>query len=198
MALPTKTLGPFTFKIDRPKGFVKKWPNKTFTYPCAYGFWPRLKGQDGEGLDAFVGDDPAGHLESFLKLKPDDHGKLVPDETKFLIGVNDRERSIIYRLYGNEVSERKTYSDFDEVRDALERFKPKRRKTASVAFSYGMKLALEQPLLNSPRFQRPAEEIGIQQKEQDVWNNFDGKTNPVGDTGSESAVGSLPSGGVVA
>ncbi len=198
MALPTKTLGPFTFKIDRPKGTVKKWPTKTFTYPCDYGYFPRLKGEDEEGLDAFVGDDPSGHLESFQKLKPNASGKLVLDETKFLLGVSDEERSKIYGLYGQEVHARKTYRDFEELGAALECFKPKRRqKTAmaagerSAAFLYGVKLS---ELINSSHQARPAEAIDIAGKLQNVWQSADAK---VDNTGSESAVGTLPDGGMV-
>src|SRR5882672_3959176 len=113
MALKTKTFGPLTFKIDRPAGTVKKWDRpdgsvKTFTYPCDYGYFPRLKGEDGEGLDAFVGDKEDGHLESFLKMKKDDKGRTVPDETKFLVGLTDADREKIYRLYGTETVNRKT------------------------------------------------------------------------------------------
>jgi hypothetical protein len=200
MALATKTLGPFTFKIDRPKGTVKKWPTKTFTYPCDYGYFPRLKGEDEEGLDAFVGDDPGGHLESFLKLRPDEHGRLVPDETKFLLGVSDRERETIYRLYGTEVSQRKVYADFDEVRAALERFQPKRRKTASVAARYGLKLAASArygvkfaTLYEIVREMTP-ESIDVDQKMQDVFRTADARPET---TGEESAVGMLPEGGTV-
>lgn len=133
--MKTKTFGPWTFKIDRPVGTVKTWSQpdggvKRFTYPCDYGMWPKLDGGDGEGLDAFVGDDPAGHLESFQKLKPGHDGKLVPDETKFLLGVTDAQREKIYALYGAEVNARRTYANMVEVGDALAKFPAKRRKSA--------------------------------------------------------------------
>lgn len=127
-----KQLGPFTFIIDRPKGRVKEWPQpdgsvKRFVYPCDYGYWPKIKGEDGEGLDAFVGDDPNGHKESFQKLNPDG----TPDETKFLLGVSDKEREIIYGLYKSEVNARRVYDDWDDVQAALDTFQTKRHKTAS-------------------------------------------------------------------
>ncbi len=133
MALQRKTLGGITFLIDRPEGYTKVWPTKSFTYPCDYGYFPRLKGEDDEGLDAFVGDDPEGHLESFQKLKPDAHGRMVLDETKFLLGVTDQERETIYKLYGDEVHARKTYRNWDEVKADLERFKTKKHSPAKTA-----------------------------------------------------------------
>lgn len=129
MTLKTKKFGPFIFKIDRPAGYVKEWPRpdgsvKRFTYPVDYGYWPKIKGEDGEGLDAFVGDDEKGHLESFQKLNPD--GSL--DETKFLLGVSDAEREKIYKLYGTEVHARRVYETFDDVQKALDTFKTKMHK----------------------------------------------------------------------
>jgi len=135
-----KKLGPFSFVIDRPKGSVKEWPQpdgsvKRFVYPCDYGYWPKIKGEDGEGLDAFVGDDPNGHKESFQKLNPDG----TPDETKFLLGVSDKEREVIYGLYKSEVNARRVYDDWDDVQAALDTFQTKRHKTASHnhRWSYG-------------------------------------------------------------
>jgi inorganic pyrophosphatase len=130
-----KKLGPFTFVIDRPKGTVKEWPGgKKFTYPCDYGYWPKIKGEDGEGLDAFVGDDEAGHLESFQKLHPDG----TPDETKFLLGVDDKQRGTIYGLYKNEVNARRVYRDWEEVEGAIEKFQTKMHKTSAHAHKWSV------------------------------------------------------------
>jgi hypothetical protein len=123
-----KRLGPFTFKIDRPKGYVKTWGSKSFTYPCDYGYFPGVKGEDGEALDAFVGDDLSGRMESFLKLKKDQSGNLVPDETKFLVGVSDKDAKKIYALYGDEVSQRVTYESVDDLKAAVKEFKPMKKK----------------------------------------------------------------------
>lgn len=129
-SLKKKTLGPFTFEIDRPKGTTKEWPGgKSFTYPVDYGFFPKLTGEDGEGLDAFVGDNPDGHLESFQKLKPNKDGKLVADETKYLLGVNDRQRETIYRLYGREINARRVYDSWKAVERSLERFEKEAAET---------------------------------------------------------------------
>lgn len=123
-----KRLGPFTFKIDRPKGYVKTWGSKSFTYPCDYGYFPGVKGEDGEALDAFVGDDLSGRMESFLKLKKDQSGNLVPDETKFLVGVSDKDAKKIYALYGDEASQRVTYESVDDLKAAVKEFKPMKKK----------------------------------------------------------------------
>lgn len=131
-SLRSKTFEGTRFLIDRPKGFVKVWPRpeggeKRFQYPCDYGYFPGLKGEDDEGLDAFVGDDPGGHFEVFQKLKPGERGGLVLDETKFLVGVTDAERECIYRLYGAEVHSRRVFRDMTHLREALEKFTPKKK-----------------------------------------------------------------------
>lgn len=133
MSLLRKTFGGLKFFIDRPKGTVKEWPQpdgtvRRFEYPCDYGlFQGGLLGEDEEGLDAFVGDDPNGHLESFQKLRREG-SKLVPDETKFLLGVTDAERETIYRLYGLEVNARRVYDNVDQLGEALKKFEPKRKR----------------------------------------------------------------------
>lgn len=126
--LGTKELGGLTFRIDRPKGYTKRWPNgRSWTYVVDYGYVPRVKGEDGEGLDAFVGDDPAGHLECFQKLRRDERtGRMVPDETKFLLGVTDAERETIYKFYGAEVNARQVFKTWDEVKAAIATFTPKK------------------------------------------------------------------------
>lgn len=120
-----KTHGGVSFVIDRPKGYTKHWPDKSFTYPCDYGYFPGLKGEDGEGLDAFVGDDTDGHYESFQKLTSD--APPVLDETKFLVGVNTADREKIYALYGNEIHARRIYRGMSELKAALEKFETKKK-----------------------------------------------------------------------
>jgi hypothetical protein len=138
--MKTKDFEGVRFYIDRPKGFVKTWDlpdgsKKTYTYPVDYGYFPKILGEDGEGLDAFVGDDPNGHYESFEKLKPSESGNgLVLDETKFLVGVTDAERDKIYGLYnGGEVSCRVTYPSLSMLLLKAESFKGKKHsKIATV------------------------------------------------------------------
>jgi hypothetical protein len=211
MALPEKKLGPFTFKIDRPKGTVKKWPGgKQFTYPVDYGYFPRIKGEDSEGLDSFVGDHETGHLESFLKLKPNDLGRMVPDETKFVLGVTDQDRETIYRLYRGEWCERKVYPDWKAVERDVDRFKTKRRaKEVAVekaATLYGVKVAVLENMLDgnvllhgtadsaSPDHMHWAEQADIQNKLQNAWRTADSQGAP---GASESSVGALPMDGVI-
>lgn len=130
-----------SFKIDRPKGTVKTWDlpdggKKVFVYPVDYGFFPGLLGEDDEGLDAFVGDDPNGHIEAFQKLKRDDQGQDVLDETKFLVGVTDRQREQIYALYGPEVWARRVFHDVKQMLKAASKFKKEKKaryKSASLA-----------------------------------------------------------------
>ena len=123
--LAEKRWGGFTFKIDRPKGFVKKWDQpdgsiKEYTYPVDYGYFVGHVGEDDEGLDAFVGSDPEGPIESFLKLKPDPKGggKMVPDETKFLIGLTPAERKAVLKLYKD--GELIDHTEYDDVYDLME------------------------------------------------------------------------------
>jgi hypothetical protein len=134
----TKRFGGVTFSIDRPRGFVKRWPRpdgteKVYTYPVDYGFFPNLRAEDGEGLDAFVGNDLHGHFESFEKLKPEG-SSWVHDEFKFLVGVTDAERAEIYRLYpSHEVNARRIYPDLQTlVRIAHAVSSPARVKAAAL------------------------------------------------------------------
>lgn len=116
----TKRFQGVAFTIDRPKGFVKRWKRpdgseKVYTYPVDYGYFPNLLADDGEGLDAFVGNSLHGHFESFEKLKPVG-AKWVHDEFKFLVGLTDAERAAVYSLYpGHEVNARRVYPDFQTL-----------------------------------------------------------------------------------
>lgn len=130
-ALDTKRWGGFTFEIDRPKGYVKTWDQpdgsvKKYKYPVDYGYFIGHTGEDDEGLDAFVGSDPAGKIESFLKLKPSetDPDELVPDETKFLVGLTPKEREQVMSLYEPEsVTEMQEYKDVYALVAALTEYR---------------------------------------------------------------------------
>ena len=134
--MKTKSFGNLNFRIDRPKGTVKTWNNpdgtsKTRTYPVDYGYFPRIKGEDGEGLDAFVGDSPNGHFEVFQKLKKDEKrpGRMVLDETKFLVGLNDEERKKAYNIYDpQEIHARRSYSSLGDLEKALTEWKGSHKK----------------------------------------------------------------------
>lgn len=134
LAFDTKQWGPFTFEIDRPKGFVKTWDQpdgsvKKYTYPVDYGYFVGHTGEDDEGLDAFVGDDPAGSIESFLKMKRDDGGDLIPDETKFMVGLSDSQREKVIGLYHpDEIVGLREYTDFYELLAALNAFRDRKKQ----------------------------------------------------------------------
>jgi len=132
----TKTFGNLSFRIDRPKGTVKTWNNpdgtsKTRTYPVDYGYFPRVKGEDGEGLDAFVGDKPDGHFEVFQKLKkdPTHPGRMALDETKFMVGLNDEERKKAYAIYDpQEIHARRKFDSLKGLEKALTEWKGNHKK----------------------------------------------------------------------
>lgn len=126
--LRRKAVGGVAFVIDRPKGFTKTWGDKSFTYPVDYGYFPGIDGEDGEGLDAFVGDTLDGHYECFQKLKPGAEGTPVLDETKFLVAVDDASREKIYELYGDEVHARQVLNGMNGVKGALKKFKKTKKE----------------------------------------------------------------------
>lgn len=79
-------------RIDRPKGFEqtgigedgKSWKR---TYLYDYGFLPKTKGGDGDGVDVFLGPDKAAHT-AFWVTQKDKNGKF--DEYKVFLGFHDR------------------------------------------------------------------------------------------------------------
>ena len=183
MAFRVKTFGDLKFYIDRPKGYIKKWPNRTFVYPVDYGYFKQIKGEDGEGLDAFVGDDLNGHFESFLKLKEDG----TPDETKFLIGINDEDRNTIYSLYGKEAFGRKVYKSLEGVKRALEAFKPSKKARYTHQLKQAAMQALSDMGINLKYLPEPAR-ADILTKIDRGFERIDSTTSP---TTTESSAGSL-------
>jgi len=142
VAMETKRWGPFEFKLDRPKGFKKEWPQddgsvKKYTYPVDYGYFIGHTGEDDEGLDAFIGDDPEGKIESFLKMKPGEDGEaLVPDETKFLIGLTSAERKKVLGLYQpEEIVGLREFGDVYELVAVLNAFRD-RKAAARIATKF--------------------------------------------------------------
>ena len=176
--MKTKVFQGVRFSIDRPQGTVKTWDlpdggKKVFVYPVDYGFFPGILGEDDEGLDAFVGDDPTGHLEAFQKLKPDENGRYVLDETKFLIGVTDRQREQIYSLYGPEVWARRVFHDVKDLLKAVAKFKPSKKpryKQASLT-DQNSSLEYQRGLATSRAYQQ----LGLQQ----VFQDADRKARPL-------------------
>lgn len=131
--LPSKTLDGHSFTIDRAKGTQN--PKGTFTYPVDYGFVPGHTGEDGEDLDVFIGNDPKGHFSSFTKLKKNPAGAMVPDETKFLLGLSPAELSAVHAFFTPEWrQDERTYRDMAHAHSAFAPFK----KTAAAVVNDGL------------------------------------------------------------
>lgn len=86
--MKTRDFQGLKIRLDRPKGFVQKgkdaegkpWER---TYLFDYGYIPRTKGGDGDGLDVFLGPNPAA-TESFWALQRKEDGDF--DEYKVFLG----------------------------------------------------------------------------------------------------------------
>lgn len=82
--------------VDRPKGFsmsgvTDKGEAWTREYKYDYGFIPKTKGGDGDGIDVFVGDSPdAAETYWAVQTKPD--GSF--DEYKVFMGFDNRDAAI--------------------------------------------------------------------------------------------------------
>jgi len=92
--------------IDRPKGYVQSGRNEKGepwerTYKVDYGYIPRTKGGDGEGLDVFLGPDPDADTVYWIAQKKSD-GSF--DEYKAMLGFNSPEAA--RKTYVDHVPER--------------------------------------------------------------------------------------------
>ena len=82
--------------VDRPKGFLmmghddqgKPWARR---YRYDYGFIPRTKGGDGDGLDVFVGPNKLA-TESYWAIQRKPDGKF--DEFKCFLGFDNRDEAL--------------------------------------------------------------------------------------------------------
>lgn len=86
--------------VDRPKGFVmkgtdesgKEWKRR---YKYDYGFIPKTKGGDGEGLDVFLGPKKKA-TESYWAIQKKPDGTF--DEYKIFLGFDNRDQAMaVYR-----------------------------------------------------------------------------------------------------
>lgn len=92
--------------IDRPKGYVqtgrdaegKAWERE---YKVDYGYIPRTKGGDGEGLDVFVGPNPDADTTYWIAQKKAD-GSF--DEYKVIVGADTAEEA--KKIYFDHVPEK--------------------------------------------------------------------------------------------
>jgi len=83
-------------RLDRPKGFVmrgtdeegKSWER---IYKYDYGFLPKTKGGDGDGLDVFVGPDKESGM-AFWAIQKKKDGSF--DEYKVLLGFPNKKSAM--------------------------------------------------------------------------------------------------------
>lgn len=112
--MKTRVFEGMKVRVDRPKGFVQKgtgadgkpWER---TYLYDYGYLPKTKGGDGEGLDVFLGpdEDAADDAHWVIQRKPD--GSF--DEYKVFLGFKNRAAAkkaylehIPKKFYGGMIS----------------------------------------------------------------------------------------------
>lgn len=82
--------------VDRPKGFkmsgtTEKGESWTREYKFDYGFIPKTKGGDGDGIDVFIGTSPdAAETYWAVQTKPDG----TFDEYKVFLGFDSRDAAI--------------------------------------------------------------------------------------------------------
>lgn len=83
-------------RLDRPKGFVMRGVDDTGkswerVYKHDYGFLPRTKGGDGDGLDVFVGPDKKSDM-AFWAIQKKKDGSF--DEYKVFLGFPDKKSAV--------------------------------------------------------------------------------------------------------
>lgn len=101
----SRTVGPYTAVIDRPKGFEKTFPTPTggkkITYPVDYGYLSGLiNPDDNEDLDVFFGSG-GPHYGRFMKGQ-DLTGEWKPDERKWFHGLTDEEKAAVIDMYDQQ------------------------------------------------------------------------------------------------
>jgi len=100
-AMKTVDFQGMKIRLDRPKGFVQTGKSKTGkpwarTYLFDYGFIPKTKGGDGDGVDVFIGPDK-NDQESYWAIQKKDDGSF--DEYKVFLG------------FGSKAAAKKAYTD---------------------------------------------------------------------------------------
>lgn len=81
--------------IDRPKGSVH--PRFTqIVYALDYGYLDGTSSADGEGVDVWLGSDPAKRLDAVICTVDLDKGDA---EMKLMVGCTDEEKCYIERFY---------------------------------------------------------------------------------------------------
>ena len=81
--------------IDRPKGSVHP-KYATFVYRVDYGYLKDTASMDGQGIDVWVGSDPAQRIDAVMcivdLMKRD-------SEIKLLIGCTEEEKRLVYETH---------------------------------------------------------------------------------------------------
>lgn len=83
-------------RIDRPKGFIMRSTDDTGkpwerVYKYDYGWLPKTKGGDGDGLDVFVGPDKSSDM-AFWAIQKKKDGAF--DEYKVFLGFPDKKSAL--------------------------------------------------------------------------------------------------------
>jgi Inorganic Pyrophosphatase len=90
-------------RIDRPKGFVQEGKDQQGKpwkriYKYDYGFLPKTKGGDGDGVDVFVGPDESIR-EAYWVIQRKDDGSF--DEYKVFVGF--KSKADAKKAYGEHI-----------------------------------------------------------------------------------------------
>lgn len=82
---------------------LDEYPILGVTYPTHYGYIKGYESEDGHDLDVFIGN---GDVFGLMKVKRDE----IPDglETKFILGVNNKEFNEIQLQFAPVIAEIKT------------------------------------------------------------------------------------------
>ena len=81
--------------IDRPRGSAHpKYP--TFIYPLDYGFLKNTTSMDGEGIDVWLGTDPARRVDAVMCIVD---AVKMDSEIKILVGCTEDEKRAVYRVH---------------------------------------------------------------------------------------------------
>ena len=92
--MKTVTFEGMKIRVDRPKGFIQEGTDKDGkswkrVYRYDYGFIPKTKGGDGEGLDVFLGPDEDAAEDAHWVIQRKDDGSF--DEYKVFLGFKNRK-----------------------------------------------------------------------------------------------------------
>lgn len=101
--MKTVTFQGLKVRIDRPKGFVQEGKDESGkpwkrVYKYDYGFLPKTKGGDGDGVDVFLGPGQDAH-ESYWAIQRKNDGSF--DEYKVFLGWKSKAEA--KKVYGDHI-----------------------------------------------------------------------------------------------